>query len=139
MQEFLTNNIDLFWTVGTIVVLFLATFIFMPFAQKKGWLTPAGMEAAHKALEMATLAVSSVNLGNAAAGKTAMILKATEAAVGYVEQTMKLDDNEAKRLNAQKAAIDFLKHEGIEVTDELQKLIDVGLQSAVNKLPKTNS
>jgi len=136
-MQFFIDNANLFLIFISFVAIFIATFIAIPYAQRKGWLSSSNLEAAHKALEMATLALGSLSIGAGIAGKTALILKATEAAVGYVEQTMKLENNTEKRLHAQETTIRFLEQEGIEISDDLRKLIEVGLQSAVNKLPKT--
>lgn len=137
-MQFFHDNYALLITLAAIVVMFVGTFIAIPLAKKKGLLTQKNIDAVQEALEMVNLAVKNLNLPSAAASTTTLILRAAEAAVGYVEQTMKFEDNDQKREHATKAAIDFLKHEGIEVTDDLQKLIEVSLQSAVSKLPKTN-
>lgn len=137
-MDILLNNLDFFISILVFVAVFFMSFFVVPFAQKKGWLSQDAINSTQKALEIAQLIASNMNLGSAA-GKTNTILQSTKAAVSFVEKTMKLENNEDKKDNAMEISIKFLEQEGIEVTDEMKKLIEVGIESAVSILPKTNN
>lgn len=65
------------------------------------------------------------------------IFSIADIAVRYVEQVYKLDSNEKKKDFAAQRIIDILKSMGIKVDESIMKLIDVAIEGAVQKLPKT--
>ncbi|GAC44191.1 hypothetical protein [Paenibacillus popilliae] len=49
---------------------------------------------------------------------------------------MKDEDGETKKENAMKLVYDTLKHLNIEISEQEKQLIEIGIESAVNMLPK---
>lgn len=134
-MNFFIENETFLMVIGMLTLVILATFVAIPYLKKKGVLNQANVDAIQSVLSVAQLIVGNI----AGAGKVSVILKSAEAAVGYVEQTMKLEDNDAKKQSAEEATIKLLQHEGIVINDKMKELIEIGIQSAVKALPKTDN
>lgn len=130
-------------TLGIIavVVILLVTiaFILVPYLKNKGLLNEQNTQAANQVLSLIGLVLSNINIGNDKVKSEAeTIFNITQKVVQYVEQTMDAD-GASKKQAALEAAKDILAKLNIELTPDNEKLIEVGIESAVSVLPKTNT
>lgn len=135
MSFLLANAGILILFVVEIIILVLG-FVLVPFLQKKG-VSPKIIGEASGVLNFLEKLTGHMNLG-VAQGRTNLILNVAETAVNYVEQIMRLGDNKAKKDKAVETTTSILSKFGVNVTPEDQSLLDIGIESAVNKLPQTN-
>lgn len=111
-------------------------FVVTPFLNKKGLLKDINLAVSSNALEIAQIVAKNSNYKDN--DKTVAILEVAKTCVRYVEQTAKEKDNELKKGLAQEMIIDTLIQMGISITPDIERLIELGIESAVNALPKTN-
>ncbi len=131
-------------TLGIIAIVVAAVlaigFVLVPYLKKKGLINDQNIDATNQILQIAGLILSSLDIKNEKIKSEAdTIFDISNKVVQYIEQTMKAVDNVAKK----QAAIDVIKEIlgklNIQVTPDNEKLIEVGIESAVNVLPKTNT
>lgn len=118
----------------------LIGFVGVPFMRKKGWITDERTQTTKQVLEIANLILKNIEMkDNDVKDKTLLVLQIAEIAVRYVEQTSATTrDNKKKKELAQKSVLETLQLMNIEITPDIEKVIELGIESAVNQLPKTN-
>ncbi|MCY9737466.1 hypothetical protein M5X17_27575 [Paenibacillus alvei] len=126
-------------TLGVVLlIIFLVGFVLVPFLKKKGYLQSESIEVTKQMLTLAGVVLDNLNTNNTDTHKKAeAIVKVCERAVLYVEQTEKYSMNEDKKKLAVDTAIDMLEQMGVTVDEKVERLIEVGIESAVMLLPRT--
>lgn len=123
--------------IAVIVVVVLGAFLLVPYLKKKGILNQGNVDATKQVLNIAETLLNTLHIGNA--DRNHQVFTVCEKVVQYIEQTMKYDEPEAKKIEAEKAVLDALDALHIHVNDKIKALIEIGIESAVNLLPKTNA
>lgn len=131
------SGLELLVVLFNVATVVLVGFVLVPFLKEKGYVNEENAKQTVKLLEIARLIIKEMNIKDQKKNTAIDIFIVAEKAVKYVEQTMKYDSNEQKKELAIELAIDVLKHTNIKVTKDIEQIIEIGIESAVNALPKT--
>lgn len=138
-MEFINNNLETILSLFFILLNLILGWIIIPFMKKNKLLSQEKIDMTKRLVGMLELVNSNVKYSNNnIKDKTSMILKFAEHGTNYVEQVMKSESNENKKLIAIETTVKLLEQSGVYVDDKLLQLIQIGIESAVSKLPKTN-
>jgi predicted transcriptional regulator len=124
--------------LGIAVLAVIVGFILTPYLKNKGILTEENVLVTKQVLEISKLIAKNLEYKDDSKETVIMILEISDAAVRYVEQTAGMERrNDAKKDMAVKSVLQTLKLMKVNVTDDVMKLVELGVESAVNSLPKT--
>lgn len=113
-------------------------FILVPWLKNKEIIKEESINTTKQMLELIGLVLKSIQTDNSKSkDEIELVFGICEKVVYYVEQTMKNDGNDIKKDYAVKASKEILEKMNIEVTDDMEKMIEIAIESAVNLLPKT--
>lgn len=131
------------WLTMLIIIIVAAAviavgFLLVPWLRKRGALDKEAVETTKMLLELVGLIVKSVKTDPNIKNQIDIVFGVCTKVVQYVEQTMKYEDPQDKKLYAYSAVIAILDQMNIELTDENKRLIEIGIEAAVSALPKTN-
>jgi hypothetical protein len=134
-MELITMGISLLIVAGILGV----GFWLVPFLKSKGYLNDKSMADTDQLMQLANIIVKNLDFKDDKVENTVKnVFAVSEVVVKYVEQTLKNQDNAAKKDYAVNAVKDILTKVGVVVTADIEQLIEIGIESAVNSLPKTN-
>lgn len=119
----------------SVVVSILIGFVLAPYLNKKGFINQENLETTKQLLEISKVILKNSNIKNKEI--TTTVLDVSSISVKYIEQTAKYQDAITKKKLAREAIIDTLKTMHIKITPDIEKVIEMGIESAVNSLPKT--
>jgi hypothetical protein len=123
--------------IGVAIVVILIGFIGVPWLQKKGYLTKASNETTNQIMELIGLVLKNIDFENdKTKSQIDTVFDVCHKVVQYVEQISVNDDNEIKKALAVKLTIGVLEKLNLELTDANKSLIEIGIEAAVNALPK---
>jgi hypothetical protein len=122
---------------GIVVVIILIGFVGIPYLKTKGALTKQGTEATMTLLNIASVVLKNLNINDQTKSNVDTIFGVTQKVVQYVEQTMSDSDNATKKQYAVDATKEILGQLKIVLNSDSEKLIEIGIESAVNALPNT--
>lgn len=108
------------------------------FLKKKGILTETNIETTKTTIAILEMILKNIKFNDEYKSQTEKVFAVAETAVRYVEQVIKNDDNAVKKETAFNTTLEILKTLNIEATDEIKTLVEFGIESAVNSLPKTS-
>lgn len=108
------------------------------FLKNKGILTNENVETTKMTITILEMILKNIKFNETYQNEAERVFAIAKVSVGYVEQVMKNDDNVIKKETAFNTTLEILKTLDIEVTDDIKTLIEFGIESAVNTLPKTN-
>lgn len=116
----------------------------IPYLQKKGWNIGGYLGSAATITKLINSIIDAIKpyiAPNSTFDLVKEIFGITEKAVTFAEQAYKDAQCEAdeRKSVAKKYTIDCLNLAGIEVTEDIEKLIDGALEAAVFVLPKTHN
>lgn len=119
------------------VLAFLIGFILAPYIREKGLFNNKSLALTNQLLDMSQIIIKNTNMKDKDVSLT--VLEVASIAVQYIEQTAGFERrNEVKKELAIKTVIKTLNSMKIEITDDIEELIELGIESAVSRLPKTN-
>jgi hypothetical protein len=123
-----------------IVVVVLAAviaFALVPYLMKKGFLNQGNVDVSKQFLSIVESLLAATHIGNV--DHNHQIFAVCERVVLFIEQTMKDVEPESKKARAVELVEEVLESLHIEVSDKIKTLIEVGIESTVKLLPKTNN
>lgn len=132
------------WTlILLIIVVILAAvgigYWLIPILKKNGILKEEGIKGTQQILSLIALVLQNIKIEDGdVKSDINTIFGICQKVVQYVEQTMKDELPEDKKLHAMQVIEGVLGTLGIELSDDIKKLIEIGIESAVNLLPRTN-
>ena len=129
--------------IGCVFVTMSIMMYLIPYLQKKGWNIGGYLGSAATITKLINSIIDAIKpyiTPNSTFDLVEKIFEITEKAVTFAEQAYKDAQCEAdqRKSVARKYTIDCLKLAGIEVTEDIEKLIDGALEAAVFVLPKTH-
>lgn len=125
---------DLLLILALIVVVVVLGYILIPYFKKKGVLNDQITNTMNQLLEFASVVVNNLKTSEDVKDKATTIFEITQKVVQYVEQTMEDSSSNSKKFNAVDITTAILESIGIEINDDTQRLIEVGIESAVNAM-----
>jgi Tfp pilus assembly protein PilX len=129
-----------FGIIGLVVVAVLAIGYFVvPYLQKKNIINEKNSETALQFIQLANMILNTIKFDSNTQDKAKLVFNIADIAVRYVEQTITDGDNVKKKGVAFETVRQILKQMNIEVDSNIETLIEFGIESAVNVLPKTNT
>lgn len=138
-MEFILMNLDLIITIVAVFGILAIGFFLMPFLKRKGYIKDTDVQLTGQLIEVVKLLVASTKFKNdETKDTTLLIFEITSKIVQYIEQSMTLEDNKAKKEKAYLTVLEILAELDIEVTEQRKKLIEIGIESAVNLLSPTH-
>lgn len=120
--------------IAIVLFAFVLGFVVAPYLQKRGIITNGNSETAKQVIEIAKLILNNVEFKNK--DRALVVLDVSSIAVSYVEQTAKNKSSLEKKELAKKSIIETLNVMEIEITNDVHAIIELGIESAVNRLPK---
>ncbi len=108
------------------------------FLKKKGILTNENIETTKMTITILEMILKNIKFDENYKSEAERVFAIAKTSVLYVEQVMKNDDNVIKKETAFNTTIEILRTLNIEITDDMKMLVEFGIESAVNTLPKTN-
>lgn len=132
------TTLSLVIIIGVALLILAVGFYIVPYLNHKGYLTLQNVNTTKQILGIAQLVLQGMQVNKGVKDQANTIFDITQKVVQYVEQTMKDSDNSHKKQYAVDATKDILGKVGIQLSDDNQKLVEVGIEAAVNALPKTN-
>jgi hypothetical protein len=133
----ITQNIELLTIILVAICVVILGFVITPLLRKKG-VKAEDTKTVEQLVVLVKHLVSQIKFENQDSKKNALLVfEVTEIVVRYIEHTMKLEDNDKKKLEAIKIVGDILSSTGFDLTEDQKILIEVGIESAVSRLSKT--
>lgn len=124
--------------IGIAIVALLIGFVGVPWLQKKGYLTKSSNETTAQIMELIGLILKNIDFENdKTKSQIDTVFDICQKVVQYVEQISVNNDGEVKKALAVKLTIGILEKLNFELTDANKSLIEIGIEAAVNALPKT--
>lgn len=119
------------------IVVLLIGFIGVPWLQKKGYFTKTSNETTAQIMELIGLILKNIDFENdKTKGQIDTVFDICQKVVQYVEQISANDDGTIKKALAVKLTTNILEKLNFELTDANKSLIEIGIEAAVNALPK---
>jgi hypothetical protein len=130
-------------TLGIILLVVVAVlglgYFLVPYLKKKGIIDKGSAESTDQLMELIGAILKTVDFKNEKLeNQVDIVFNITSIAVHYVEQVMTDAPNDEKKQYDVDTVQDVLAKLGVEVNAETLKLIEIGIESAVNALPPTN-
>lgn len=136
-MDMIMQNADLIVIVLLVAMSIGIGYFLVPYLQREKKLSEQGVGGILTVLELTKVLTSSMKLKEDSKEKVDMIFEVTQTVVRYVEQTMKHQENGVKKENAIQFVYDTLSYLNISINEKERKLIELGIESAVQQLPST--
>lgn len=127
---------DVGLAVLVIVVILAMGFFLIPLLNRNGITNQVHSENIAQIIDFAKQVNNGSQLSQPTKDIVSKVFDVAKIAVSYVEQTMTDVDNSHKKLAAEKTVSDILNTMGVKVGESEKNLINIGIESAVNLMPK---
>jgi Bacteriophage holin of superfamily 6 (Holin_LLH) len=134
-MKFVIDNSELLLNIVLIVLSVIIGYWLIPLLKNKKKISEEQLKNIEAMIQFSQLFMKSLNVSKKE--KMDIIFELSMKTVEYVEQVMKFENNDNKKKNAVELVRDSLEYLGYEVSEEDLKMIELGIESAVNLLPKT--
>lgn len=138
-MEFIQENYGVIVSAIVMVIAVLLAFVVLPFLKSRGVNISGGSATVAEILKVLRIILKNTDMDSKAKKDAEKILEIAEVSVRYVEQVSKDLSNDEKKAMAMQTTLQALASMGIVVNEDLMQLIEVGIEAAVNLLPKTNA
>lgn len=138
-MEFIQENYGVIVSAIVMVIAVLLAFVVLPFLKSKGVNIAGGSATVAEILKVLRIILKNTDMDSKAKKDAEKVLEIAEVSVRYVEQVSKDLTNDEKKAMAVQTTLQALASMGIVVNEDLMQLIEVGIEAAVNLLPKTNA
>lgn len=115
-----------------VLAIFFIGFIAVPWLSKKGYLKKDSTKTTEQILQVVGIILKNLNINKDAKDQATLIFNICEKVVAYIDQTSEHDSNEEKKAFAVTCVNDILVQLKIDVNDDVKKLIEIGIEAAVN-------
>jgi hypothetical protein len=137
--EFLLANSELLIVISIVIGILVLGFFLMPYLKRKGVIKDSDAQLTGQLIEIVKLVIMNTQFkDDKTKDQTLLIFEICNTVVRYIEQSMRLEDSKDKKEKAYLTVLEILAELDIEVTEQRRKLIEVGIESAVNLLPPTH-
>lgn len=137
-MQFLNDNMGSIVGLAVLIAVLAVGYFLVPYMKKQGLVSEQGMKNISQLLELAKIILNNTKLKSETKVSAEKIFQVADIAVRYVEQVSQDLSNEEKKKKAIEVTLSTLQRLGFEATVDQKKLIEIGVEAAVNLLPKTH-
>lgn len=134
-MDFIVNNQELFITIGLIICVLGTGLFFVPWLKRNNYIDQQSTDFTQELLELMKLLMYELNLKDETKEHAMNFFRIAEIAVDYVDANLDLQGRKIEEVSYEKV-LELLNELGIELTDQRKRLIEMGIQYAVDKLGK---